>query len=152
MFSGLIWRAINYILIVDVMLFVFSLTHCVISVGSLCSSSPRDPVEINSGTNVYVLWPEVLPCQARTDEIPVDKVSNHNTFILYQYLFCFTLLSVHAAELSHLYLTVRASRNKMLLAAWELRIVLLRTEGRSYLTGNISWPLWKATSKDHKSK
>jgi hypothetical protein len=76
-------------LIVDVMLFAFSPMYYVTAVESQCSSFPRDPLESNSDTNVYVLRPEVLSRQARTDEIPGDEVSNHNTFILYHYLFCF---------------------------------------------------------------
>ena len=70
---------------VDVMLFAFSPMYYVIAVGSQSSSFRRDPLESNSDTNVYVLRPEVLSRQARTDEIPVDEVSNHNLplFVLF---------------------------------------------------------------------
>jgi hypothetical protein len=56
-------------------------------------------------------------------KIPVDEVSSHNTFILYHYLFCFTLLSLNAAERSHLYFTVRDLSNNMLVTVSELKIV-----------------------------
>jgi hypothetical protein len=64
---------------------------------------------------MFVLRPGVLSRQARTDEIPGDEASNHNTFILYHYLFCFKRLSLNASELSHFFFTIRDLSNKMLL-------------------------------------
>jgi len=56
-------------------------------------------------------------------KIPVGEVSSHNTFILYQYLFCFTLLSLNASERSHFYLTVCDLSNNMLVTVWEPKMV-----------------------------